>query len=800
MTTGAGSDGNRWYGLPVRHLRSPLSESSIPIQILVGVGGMAALSWEVLWQLRSTLALGVSAAGTSLTLASTMAGMTAGSLAMGTWLRHRRIERPIRLYGLLEAVIGLSGLLMLAGFAAVEAADSRMFAIAPSASSAFHVGGIVLVLGVPTFCMGATVPVFQLLARGQGTLVSRLYGLNTLGAAAGVLVITFGLLPWLGVWRSCAVVAGLNLTVFALTRIRALESPSVPEEVPAPERDSQSGTLSLVSPGLSVALPLVFVTGYATFGLEVAWFRSMRAAFHSTTDGFAIMLVSVLIPLATGARLVPWMARRNVSPYDILIGAGVAILLATPLVERMDQMVLASDAYWSTAGFMLVISLGVLGIPMLLLGMALPWFLEAHPDPRETGMLYAINAFGAVVGSVSAAWLLLPSIGFARTAWSIGGAVVALAVLAGGQRRVGVIAGAAALGIAVVSTSTAGRDRIPGMPGSGKIVAVEEAADSTVSVVDVNGMNVLLIDGFWASSEQMTANYMQWMGRLPMMLHEDPKKALVICFGTGQTANAVREEGPRSVDLVDVSEEVFSMATHFPTNRGVMEDGRVTPIVMDGRAWLRRTDVSYDVVTLEPMPPNFAGVNSLYSLEFYELIAQRLSPGGIVAQWVPWHILEPDHSRSITATFLSVFPDSLLWIDPVGGTGILVGRLGSEQPPLGESWPGLEPDLDARTLSADVVQKAVALDGRSLAAFADGAELITDDNQLLSYGASQRSSRLVMLNLSRGTRDGSVELTLQNLRLVRNYSGEPVQYLGPKAMRRPTASTPWTAQGVRRSR
>ena len=62
----------------------------------VAVGGMAALSWEVIWQLQTSLSLGVSAVGTALTLATTMGGMTLGSLAMG-WLLPRHPDwRPLR--------------------------------------------------------------------------------------------------------------------------------------------------------------------------------------------------------------------------------------------------------------------------------------------------------------------------------------------------------------------------------------------------------------------------------------------------------------------------------------------------------------------------------------------------------------------------------------------------------------------------------------------------------------------------------------------------------------------------------
>ena len=73
-------------------------------------GGVAALSWEMVWQHEATLAFGVSAAGTALTLAASMGGMTVGALAMGRWLRDRSPEHPLRLYGALELAIGIAGL------------------------------------------------------------------------------------------------------------------------------------------------------------------------------------------------------------------------------------------------------------------------------------------------------------------------------------------------------------------------------------------------------------------------------------------------------------------------------------------------------------------------------------------------------------------------------------------------------------------------------------------------------------------------------------------------------------------
>jgi len=246
----------------------------------------------------------------------------------------------------------------------------------------------------------------------------------------------------------------------------------------------------------------------------------------------------------------------------------------------------------------------------------------------------------------------------------------------------------------------------------------------------------LFIDGFSASDETGAASYMAWMGRLPMLLHANPKDALVICFGTGQTAHALREEVPVRLDIVDLSQAVFSFADRFPTNHNVLGDPRTRAIVMDGRAWLRRTSRQYDVITLEPMPPTFAGVNALYSREFYELAAGRLGSGGIIAQWLPIHLVDRYQAASIAAAFQEVFPDSILWLDPASLTGILLGRKGPADVPLAAEWPGLLRERPGRTMNGEAIRGAVILNAAGLAQFAESGKVITDDNQLLSYGWS----------------------------------------------------------------
>jgi spermidine synthase len=300
--------------------------------------------------------------------------------------------------------------------------------------------------------------------------------------------------------------------------------------------------------------------------------------------------------------------------------------------------------------------------------------------------------------------------------------------------------GAVALVAAFVMESGVGRDRVLGASqrGEHRILEFAEGPDSTVSVVAFSsGYRSLVIDGFEAAAEIAGADYMEWMGRLPLLLHPAPRRVLVIAFGTGQTANGVRNEGPEQLDIVELSSAVLEMAHLFPSNEGVLESSLVEAINMDGRAWLRRTDRRYDVVTLEPMPPNFAGVNALYSLEFYQTMVPRLNPGAVVAQWVPYHLLAPEHATAVAATFRAVFEDSVLWIDDVGQTGILLGRYAGGDGEFGQEWPGLERESPGRDLSPQQIRGALRLNSEQLARYAELGEIITDDNQLLAYGRAR---------------------------------------------------------------
>jgi spermidine synthase len=714
----------------------------VQIYSAILLGGVAALTWEVLWLHFTSLAIGVSAQAAAITLSAMMMGMAAGSVIAGFLLARLPGGKPQWYLATCETVIGLSGLVVAAGFGIIEHLDVWVFHRMPPLTPIVQALGIAAVIALPAFFMGATMPVFAQISRAYSMSISSLYAVNIAGAAGGILLATFLFIPFLGIKITIGLTASLNMLAALLAfTVRPGSMRKAVLDL-APRDAAPEGTLPLWKSTL-----VVFTTGLATFALEVAWFRSLLSALQVTTESFALVLFATLIALAVGSFTALALYRGERVPLFFLIAlAGFLVLAATPIIERFDLIIpLGGSSYGMLMAKSFLLVFFVLGLPMVALGTGLPWVLEMHRSERTVSILYAVNTVGAVMGSIGAAWIFLPSIGFARTAWLAGILLIFTATVVAGRKRWPVLASVAAAGIAAAyfGESEVGRVRAQTSSSQGgkshSLVAAREGPDATVSVIeDDGGVRHLVINGFHASGEGTGTHYMTWMGRLPMILHHRPLDALVICFGTGQTANAVRREDPRRLDIVDVSPAVFDLAPFFPKNEKVLQDSRTRKIVMDGRAWLRRTEHRYDVVTLEPMPPTFAGTNSLYSLEFYQLMRKRMKKEGVAAQWLPFYLVDPGEAASIVATFMEVFNDVVLWVDPAEGSTFLVGfkRESTTGKPL--VWHGLRRGTYSRDLSDEAIMQSTVFDAAALAPFAKAGTVITDDNQLLSYGYGRK--------------------------------------------------------------
>ena len=118
----------------------------------------------------------------------------------------------------------------------------------------------------------------------------------------------------------------------------------------------------------------------------------------------------------------------------------------------------------------------------------------------------------------------------------------------------------------------------------------------------------------------------------------------IIGLGSGDTAWAVgcRSVATERVTVFEISgpnlgllERLRERGAAPPTLVGFLADPRVRHVVADGRNSLENARERFDVIEIDALWPSNAYSGNLYSVEFFELCARRLAPGGLMCSWCP---------------------------------------------------------------------------------------------------------------------------------------------------------------------
>ena len=180
-----------------------------------------------------------------------------------------------------------------------------------------------------------------------------------------------------------------------------------------------------------------------------------------------------------------------------------------------------------------------------------------------------------------------------------------------------------------------------------------------------------------------------------MLAHSDPRDVFIAGGGEGATAReTLAHSTVRSAVMVDLDRELVELCRrHLPDfHRGAFDDPRLELHHDDAYAYLERTDRTFDVAIIDvPDPLEEGPAVMLYTVEFYELLRQRLNPGGImVAQSGPTGPAFYEQCFSAVAnTVGAVFPQFYAceaFVPSFGSTwGFSLGSLGPDPAALGEA-------------------------------------------------------------------------------------------------------------------
>jgi len=674
------------------------------------LSGFAGLIYQSIWSHYLGLVLGHAAYAQTLVLSMFMGGM-----ALGAWLVSRYVHRLRRLvlgYAVIEAVIGVLGLVFHSAFVAYIDVSQQTVIPALGGGAAVTTWqwiSAAALIAPQTVLLGATFPLLsngllRLLPTEQHASLGGLYFTNSIGAAAGVLASTFLLLPAMGMPGAMAVAGGLNLAVaaaaWALSRaMREAELPPLPAAASGSSQSEAAGRL------VPVVLGATFLSSAASFVYEIGWVRLLNQALGSTLHTFELMLAAFIAGMAFGGLWVRWRGERirddiRYAGY-VQVWMGIAALASVPLLSQTFGWVgwLVSALDTTDSGYTLyavgtaVIALLIMFPAAFFAGMTLPLFtsalLKAGAGERAIGRVYAWNTLGAITGVLLAVHVLIPTFGVSLsvTAAAMVDATIGLLLLrllSPGRWAAGVaVAGVALVGVFAVSLTFGQLD--PRAQASGvfrtgsaqvaqdaDVIFLRDGKTATISSTMSGGSHVNIStngkpDASMVAIDQAPTDdeiTMIMAAALPLALKPQAERVGIIGWGSGLTTHtALGLPSVREVNTVEIEPAMWEGAKVFgPRVARAYEDPRSHVRFDDARTYFAAGSEKYDIIISEPSNPWVAGVAGLFTKEFYGFLRGHLDDDGLLVQWIQTYEIDGPITAQMFAALTEKFPHVQVYV------------------------------------------------------------------------------------------------------------------------------------------
>jgi spermidine synthase len=716
------------------------------------LSGFAGIVYQIGWARQFALVFGTTEVAVTLVLAAYMAG-----LGLGAWLVQRFlpiVHRPVRVYAVLEIIVGTSAVALVgAVIAGSDWLQRTLVGQQRELPGIDQLYGILyatcafVAVSVPTICMGATLPLLTRHVvqkdRETGSRVGLLFTTNTAGAVAGALVTSGWLLPTLGLARTIWTGAAINL-IAAVLAFTVSEAPTRRRAGFAAAWAAASRASFSRPPAATWILPLMLLSGGVALLHEVLWTRLLSQVLGSSLQAFGTMLAGALGGLALGAAVGSAFARdRGIATVSFVVAEAASAVAAAAAYHFVGAHPLSAFgavpiAICSGATFPLAVRI---------------LSKRAEDAAPAAARVYAWNTLGAIFGALLAGFVVIPDLRFEGTiqlaVWaSVLVAVGAIWLLQSPRLPLAIGSSVVLLvGMALfwpAPPTELLRSSPLHLDSSGRMAYYAVGRSSSVVVLEQNGLLAFRTNGLpeavvESKSAAPHVSGEKWLLPLALLSRANTDNLLVIGYGGG----VVLEDVPDDVKHIDVVEIEPRVIDANETTRGLrknlpLADGRVRVVINDARLALNLTKQRYDAIVSQPSHPWTAAASHLYTREFMSQAREHLSDDGVFVQWLNVSFLDESQLRSFVATVLDVFAEAKLY-RPDPYTLIFVANKGTDRyrPPAGNAFPAVGIN------TPEDVLVALAAESQALRKLSRGAPIITDDrNRMATVSAAAGSLTL----------------------------------------------------------
>ena len=225
---------------------------------------------------------------------------------------------------------------------------------------------------------------------------------------------------------------------------------------------------------------------------------------------------------------------------------------------------------------------------------------------------------------------------------------------------------------------------------------------------------VMALDGVVQTTERDEFIYHEMMSHIPLFLHPNPERVLIIGGGDGGVAReCVRHDCVKEVTMVEIDGKVVELAKQYlPTIAKAMIENhpKLTVKIGDGIGFMAEAEDYYDVIIVDCSDPIGPG-EGLFTEEFYKNTLKALKADGLFVQQTESPMLHKPLVEKVFGYVNSHFPIARLYTAfiPIYPAGMHCFTLGSKTfDPL--TWtPNREQNFETKYYNADIQKAAFAL-------------------------------------------------------------------------------------------
>ena len=131
-----------------------------------------------------------------------------------------------------------------------------------------------------------------------------------------------------------------------------------------------------------------------------------------------------------------------------------------------------------------------------------------------------------------------------------------------------------------------------------------------------------------------------------MLLHEKPETVLILHGGAGGMIHEVLKYPVSRIDYVELDPLLLKLVRTFttPLTQSELSDRRVTIHDEDGRFFIKKTPLQYDVILIGLSAPQELQSNRLFTSEFFSMAKDKMTRDGMIVLTLPGSLtyISPD--------------------------------------------------------------------------------------------------------------------------------------------------------------